>query len=453
MIMTDGSPNYPDILGYITGDVQMTFGVVQAALAVSPSVVFTGHPFEIILLLQNLSDVHVKVVASLRLPPVDAAGKKHAISSHHHRRTVTLHPAEVGYLVMPAAISPAAAPASAYSLSMSLEVEPTAKPRRIRAVGSKDEINLDYYFYLSEQTITRLVRLKGLGFSATGSRLIGGSSIETTFSVIPGQPVPLPPSKVSWVRLWSLNTHSDTRPLLERYHTALLEQVIPHLKRDHLFPLLQRALRERFSMHYPMQAAELHFAAKLLVHVLEMAAQPPERLYYPQQSIYAVSQLLLRGWPRDGSPIVLPNWTRAALTHMGVDPLVTDNPLAALTTILFDDLLRDSILHGFRLIHAITGQQLGSDSDARAYGEQLIQLLADPTSRLSFLDCYLPLIIGGVLVAHDTTLHGESVLESLNALEYSFRTRASEQDADNTEIFDLFEKCVDEEVRRYRGWI
>ncbi len=448
--MSDSNPNYPDILGYITGDIQSTYGVVQAALAVSPSVVFTGHPFEVILLLQNLSDVPVKVVASLRLPSV-MVGQQPALTSHHHRRTLHLHPAEVGYLVMPAAVS-AEAIAATYSVGMALDVQPAAKPRRIRAVDSNDDVNLDYYFYLSEQTITRVVRLKGLDFSATRSRL-PGSPVETRLSVVQGQPVPPSSSKVAWVRLWSLNTHSDTRPLLERYHVPLLEQVIPYLKRDLLFPALYAALREHFSPHYAVSAPELHFAAKLMVHVLEMADQPPETLSYRQQSIYAVGQLLRNGWPRDGSPIVLPNWTRAALVQMSADPLVVEDPLTAFATILLDDLLRDSILHGFRLIHAITGQQLGSDSDARAYGEQLVGLLADPTSRLNFLDWYLPLVIGGVLVAHDTLLRGESVLESLSALDSAFRERAAERNDDNAEIFDLFDRCYDEEVRRYRSWI
>lgn len=450
--MGDSSPNYPDILGYITGDVQATFGVVQAALAVSPTVVLTGNPFEVILLLQNLSDVHVKVVASLILPTYDAAGHKARITSRHHRRTVTLRPAEVGYLVMPAMVMPDAE-SGQYAVRMELQAETMSKPRRIRNTAFKGEVNLDYYFYLSEQTIGRIVRLKGLSFSANKSRLMG-TEIEALFNVAHGDSASPSEAKVSWVRLWALNTHSDTRPLLERYHGALNEQVLPVLNRAQLYPPLFKALHEQFGPFYPVHKAELHFAAKLLIHVLEMAAQTPELLIYPQQSIYCVSTVLNNGWATDGSPIILPNWVRATLTQMDVDPLITTEPLTALTSVLFNDLLRDAILHGFRLIHALTGERLGSDSDARAYGEQLINALGNPSvSSLTFVDFYLPLVMGGILVAHETALYGESVLDALNAVNTVFEGRAQERNPDNEEIFKLADQCIIESTRGYHDWM
>ena len=79
------TPNYPDILGAITGGLRCNINVVQLALAVRPRVVRAGRPFEAILLVQNASDVNVDVTATLHLPDKDAAKQKNQFTSHHVR--------------------------------------------------------------------------------------------------------------------------------------------------------------------------------------------------------------------------------------------------------------------------------------------------------------------------------------------------------------------------------
>ncbi len=74
--MENHPPNYPDILGYVTGGQQMLVSVIQAALALRPEVVPAGRPFEAIVMLQNTTDVNVEVTATVQLPPVDAAKVK-----------------------------------------------------------------------------------------------------------------------------------------------------------------------------------------------------------------------------------------------------------------------------------------------------------------------------------------------------------------------------------------
>ena len=162
--MTDPkpAPNYPDILGYITDDQFLAIGVVQAALAVRPPVARVGRPFGAILLLQNMSDSSVDVTATLYLPPKDDAGQKGHFGTPKSVMEIKLLPAEVGYLVMPINTLPRTAPAQEYAIAVDVQVKGPSKPRFIRQVNAADDINLDYYFALTEEAIQKLIVLKML---------------------------------------------------------------------------------------------------------------------------------------------------------------------------------------------------------------------------------------------------------------------------------------------------
>lgn len=453
--MTDQqtAPNYPDILGYITDDQYMTIGVVQASLAVRPPVARVGRPFGAILLLQNMTDASVDVTATLHLPPKDAAGQKGHFGTPNGILEIKLLPAEVGYLVIPINTLPRTAPAQEYTVAVDVQVKAPTKPRFIRQVNATDEINLDYYFSLTEEAIQKLMVLKMLNFSGK-RRGMFGSILEASFALAPAKEMPRNDVKPGWFSLWSVGADGDARPLLERYRGTLALSIVPNLKPVELYKALYPVTKERFSKAYPLQPIETHFITKLLVYILSLAPHPPLVYHYPEEAMYTIMTILKSGWPTDGTPIPLPNWCRGLLHLIGMDAEVVENPVLAFTGALYDDLLRDALVHGFHIMSVATKRQLGSEHDIRVYTDYLAQQLRRANHPMTFSDIYLPLVLAGMVVAEDVPLPNEKPLERTHDLMKLYTKRAETERNEQTEAaFLITEDVSNFALRRYSDWM
>ena len=447
-------PNYPDILGYITDGQQLTIGVVQMALAVRPPVARVGRPFAVILLLQNISDANVEVSATLHLPLKDAAGEKLRFGSPNEHSSVNLLPAEVGYLVIPVGTRANAAPAREYTIAVEVQVETVNKPRFIRQTGQTDEVNLDYYFSLSEESIQKLMVLKMLNFSVKRRSMFSGHVLEAVFALAPAKEMPRNDVKAGWFGLWGLGADSDARLLLERYRGTMALSIIPDLKPEALYKALFPVTKERFRKAYNIQNIEVHFITKLMVYILSLAPRPPLVYHYPEETIYTVMTLLKSGWPTDGTPIPLPYWARGLLHMIGMDQEVLENPVLAFTGALYDDLLRDAITHGFHIISVATRRELGSEQELRTYTDYLAAKLRNPKQPLNFADLYLPLILAGTVVAEDIALPGEKTLDRAHDVINLFRRRSETDRNSDTELaFLMAEDVTNFALRRYSDWM
>ena len=467
-------PNYPDILSYVTNGQQVLVSVIQAALAVRPETVPAGRPFEAIIMLQNTTDVNVEVTVSLQLPPLDAAKVKGRFVAQQERQVMTLLPAEVGYLVMPIYVYPDTAPAQHYKLGVDLRAVPMAQPRRVRQInvnGVTNEVNLEYYFYLTDETLDRLMQLRELQFSAGSkgvlagatallgkTRLLGktgmlGSGLETSFNVGAAQMGKLSHSKTGWISLWAMGDSSDARPLFERHRDTLTNEILPLLTNETLFKPFYAATQAHLKQQsYVVQPLEVMFITKLLTSVVVAGANPPKVYDYEGQDLYHVGGLGQRGHAHDGSPIPLPFWCRTLLGLIGVDPQVATNPAATLAGPLYDDVLRDAITHGIKMLHAVTGMELGTRDEAFVYTEYLIDLIKKPNRSLSFADVYLPLVIGGILVANDVVMPGEEPQRSFQKMYETLLMRQPEHTEDNDLVFQMTEQALTWALRRYRDW-
>src|SRR5258708_3512400 len=92
--VADSAPNYPDLLGSITGGARYNINVAQVALGLRPRNVRAGRTFEVILLIQNATDVDIDVTATLQLPPQDTKKKPKRFIAKSERLVVGLRPAE-----------------------------------------------------------------------------------------------------------------------------------------------------------------------------------------------------------------------------------------------------------------------------------------------------------------------------------------------------------------------
>lgn len=445
-------PNYPDILGYITEGQQFTVGVVQAALALRPPLVRAGRPISAILLLQNMSDSNVDVTARLNVPPKDAGGKPSRFITKDPEANITLLPAEVGYLVIPILTLSDTTPSQDYRLGIEMVVEPILRPRLIRRVDDSDEINLDYYFSMTEEAALRVIALRMLTFTANRRSRVS-NILESKFALAPAKDLPPADGKSGWFSLWALGSDSDARPLLERFRGTLALKILPGLRPASLYRMLFPETRERLGKVYRIDPVEVHYITKLLVYILQLAPQAPLAYHYPEESFYTVMTLLKKGWPTDGTPIPLPYWCRGLLHMIGMDEQVLENPSVAFTGALYLDLMRDGIVHGFRMISLATNRELGGDSELNQYSEHVVQSLRRPKRPLTFSDVYLPLVLGGVTVAEDVRLPDEDPLKMLHKLIAIYKGRTDEErTADSELVFKLADEVTNWAVRRYKDW-
>lgn len=435
--------DYPDILGYVTNGARYNINVVQVALAVRPRVVRAGRPFEAILLIQNAADVDVDVTATLQLPETDAKKKPRRFITKSERLVVGLRPAEVGYVQLPLSSLPDTAVSDAYKIGMAVEVKPLSKPRRIRTPEGSSEITLEY---LNDDTVIKLNELKKLHFSIAKRGLMA-TVIEAPFAVMSSQIGQMVDFKPGWVSLWKIGDHRDDRLLLDRYGDILKTRVLPQLKRDIVYKPLFDATEERFKKAgYRLLPAEIHYIAKLLTVILEMAAPNEEMIDPLNDDSYNVALALKKGG-KDGA-VSLPGWCKGLLKAIDADPSAAENPVVALSSTLYDELLRDSMRHAFKVIVQSTGESLGTDDETHDYGERLIVDLLQG-NKLSFTDAYLPLALGGVLHYDRAVLKDEQVGESLNELAHALRARQGEVHEDNELIYQMAEKIVDRALYKY----
>ncbi len=449
------APNYPDILGYITDGQQLTIGVVQVALGVRPPVARVGRPFAAILLLQNMSDANVGVSTTLHLPVKDAAGEKGRFGTPNETMSLNLRPAEMGYLVIPITTRPNAAPAKEYSIAVDVQVESPAKPRFIRQTEQTEEINLDYYFSLSEESIQKLMVLKMLNFSIRRRGVFSSSNmLEASFALAPAKDMPPNEVKAGWFSLWALGTDSDARPLLERYRGTLALNILPSLKPGALYKALLPITKERFAKAYNIQNIEAHYITKLMVYILCLGPQPPAVYHYPEEAMYTVMTLLKNGWPTDGTPIPLPYWCRGLLHMIGMDEEVVNDPVLALTGALYDELLRDAITHGFHIMSVASRREMASEHELRVYTDYLVQTIRRPKRALTFSDVYLPLVLAGTVVSEDIPLPNEKPLDRIHDLIKVYNRRAETEQKEDTQLaFQMTEEVTNFALRRYSEWM
>lgn len=447
------APNYPDILGYITKGKRLTVdNVVDVAIAVHPQVARAGRPFEVIAVMQNITDVNLQVTAVLQLPKKDSRNASDRFLTKTDRLSITVHPAETGYLVLPVTSQVDTAPGD-YKVGVEFEVKPLDKPRRIRQKPESNQaVNLQYYFSLSEESAEQLATLKSLPFSDERcGRFCKG--VEGMFRLGPGNGTRPLRSNPEWISLWSLGTDTDVRPLLERYHTLLAQRVLPALTVAHLYDAFHRTTRDRlFIAGYPIREVEVHYIVKLMIAVLEMGRQPYGEEAYPGENMYRVAGLLQNGWPTDGRPIPLPNWCRRLLYTIGFDDRVLANPIEALARPLFEEVMRDAIWYGFKLLHSATDVDLGDDQDIRAYADQVIKGLWEPDVNLDFIDIHMPMVFGGLLVDDRVKMASEDRFNNFHELLEMYETREEEYGDDVTIFFDLALHLVDSALQKHGFW-
>lgn len=441
----DHVPNFPDVLGTITGGVRYNVSVAQVALAIRPRNVRAGRPFETILLIQNAADVNIDVTVTLHLPQ-DAKKRPNRFLTKTSRLMVGLRPAEVGYVVLPVNCLPDTAISDSYKMGVGIEVKVDGKPRRVRAAEGGGAVELEH---LSSQTTAAINDLKKLTYS-TARRGLMGAVLEAPFNILSAQIGQLVELKAAWVSLWKMSDLRDDRILLTRFAETLQTQLLPRLKRDNLYQPLLQATQHRFRQAgFDLEPIEAHYITKILVYVLEMAIPDESTPDYLNDAHYDVMLSIKRVLRGDRETPILPAWFKAMLNQLDNAAATAEQPAVALAGPVYDELLRDAMRLGFQMIATTTGKKMGSDDEIGDYIQKVIGKLESAQPALNFSDVYLPLLIAGVIIYDRVVLKTEKLGDDLTQLAQLVKARQAEIRDDEVMVYETTQQVVDRALQKY----
>lgn len=436
--------NYPDILGAITGGQRLNIGAVQAALAVRPRVARAGRPFEIILLLQNASDVDMDVTALLRLPEMDTKKQRGTFVSKNMRLVIGMAPAEVGYVVLPATTLPDTAASDMYRIAVEVDARSLQKPRRVREPEGGGEFSPDY---LKPDAREQVERLQTLVFST--ARRLGRQTLEAPLSLMSGTLGQMVDFKPGWVSICRLIDYADTRPLLHLYGDLLRTTILPRLKRHEVYPLLLQMTVARFAeAGFPLQEAEAVLITKLMVLILEYASPTETAHGYLAAGRYGIVPLIERNPLLLESVPELPHWLLGMLQLVAREARVATEPTKALVHLLYEELLFDAALLAFAEVERETGEDLGSPAEIEAHARAIATCLKNKEG-LNFSRVYLPLVLGGIIINDKMPVSKQSPYDLLRSLSSAIESRAPALSEEEIELIDIAEQLIDRAGQKY----
>jgi hypothetical protein len=202
----------------------------------------------------------------------------------------------------------------------------------------------------------------------------------------------------------------------------------------------QRELNERRLYIAPQLAPTRLFVgflreSKAVLSECGIQLELGEGLFVAKMLTFTVTYLL--GEPEWQDCLLVP-----VLAYAQAQELPTVDLAALVTGVGYPHVLELAIALAFALVEEMLGREPWLAAEQRALRELILQCQgAGSDLPVEFL--YLPLILGGLVVAHDLTMEGENVQQSLDLLCAAKRKRAkSFADSELAAINDVFEELL-----------
>jgi len=417
----DEPVNYPDLLGIITNGKRLNIDVIQCAISTRPSQIAAGQAFEVLLLVQNSTDVALDVTVNIKLPDRDAANQKNRFASKRSRLLVGLHAAEVGYMHLPVACAPNTKPARGYEIALEVKVdrvEKSQKPNRVRLPEGCGGITVTT---LPAEAKPKIEELRSYIWDVQAGKR---NMITGTFDVRPPGLASLAKEEVGWTTLWTMADYLDDRALESRVRQHL-DVVMPALtdKQAMTMPLLQATNHWFKEAGYALKPVEAVYIAKIMTLVLTELSVPKPTKLNPNPEF--------------------PQWYRTLLHLLWQESGFRDYAVALVKDNLYPDLIADSIIYGFRMLSTVLDDEdFGTEEEVREYADDISRYLRDQM-RFDYHHVYLPLILAGIIANTRVVFERENVRDTLNAISQAHDSRRGEQNSDNAFIGELLHRLVD----------
>jgi hypothetical protein len=400
------SSEYPDILNDLV-KARQRFEVngVHYVMALDPEVVAPGEATALHAWLQSCWDVPVQVSLSVHLPR-SAEG----FAVVQQTTDIPLEPAEVGEVTIPIAAGAGVEPGQ-YSIAITVGVKFETRGLYVRSQQSEGQLKDSL---LNTTRGMRLAATVGLGYTArTQPRQ------ELTLHVEgPAQPGPDPDLTPTYLSHWTV----DELPIQGKAIRNVNEQslyILPKLTRQALYVAFLEESQDRLrDAELPLQLGEALFLAKILTFTVE---------YFLKRSEWQ-------------DAILVPAFYLAYRYDLNVD-----DPVMLVARADYARITRLAISLSFGMLR----RRLGQDVWTMEEQEAVADLVADRVERggpLPVEFVYLPLLLGGLMVADKVQMPGEKLAQSV-ALLAQARQQRSDALAEIPELVQLLDQLLKASAR------
>jgi hypothetical protein len=392
------------------------------AIAVRPSSISAGKPFEAVIVFQNAANIDVDAITQIIVPETDSAGNRGRFSTKQTAPLrIGLRPGEVGYATVPIISAHQTVPGPDYAVQIELVVEQKERGAvRVRDANGGIPFLLDE---LPEDRQEQITAMQGLNYSiATAGKAAGNKAMLTVpFEILPPAISGLPQElKPSYVTLWTDADFPDETLLIEKTK-AITAVIVPQLNRNNVFFSLLKATQDHFEKaQFRLWAGEAVAIAKLLTVVLEIGSAHADATGGQTH----------------------PHW------FIKLCRLLVRNPQAAhdlnrlVMDLIYSDLVYDATIFGFAMLGTVTKEQFGSADEISEYAHHMASILTREQS-IDFSHVYLPLVLGGIVANARASMPQEQLRETINLIATACEKRANLRTDDNKFIFDLADDLIE----------
>jgi hypothetical protein len=393
---------YPDVLGDLV-EARQRFEVngVHYVMALEPRAISPGEVTSLCVWLQSCWDMPVQVAITIHLPAAPSA----TLSILQTRTDVPLEAAEVGKLAIPIASAVEIVPGE-YAVPVTIGIKYETRGLYVRSQKNQGQLGDSL---LSFTTGMGLATTIGLGFVARTrpeqelSLRVQGSS----------QPVPLPDLTPTYLSHWTVGDLAIPGKARQYVNDQRLF-LLPKLTRQALYLAFLEESQARFKdATLPLHIGEAIFLAKILTHTVE----------------YFLQRL---DWQ---DAILVPAYSLAYRYNLAV----TD-PVFLIARADYARITRLAISLSFGLLH----QRLNREPWTMEEQLAVADLVADRVERGGVLPAeflYLPLLLGGLMVAGQVQMPSEKLAQSVGLLAEARRKRSADL-AENPELIAVFDRLA-----------
>lgn len=401
------SLEHPDVLGDLV-DARQRFEVngLHYLLALRPATIAPGETTTLHAWLQSCWDVPMQASITIHFP----AHSSTALSVVQATTDVPLEPAEVGEVCIPIAAAPAVEPGR-YPLSVTLGTKFEVRGQYVRSQESKGQLGDTLFSFTTGMDLSATM---GLGFVA---RTQPEQELALRLTGAP-QPGPEPDLTPTYLSHWTVEDMRIQAKAL-RYVNDRRLYLLPHITRQALYMAFLEESQERLrEAGLPLHMGEALFLAKILT--------------------YTAEYLLKRTDLQDA--LLVPAYSLAFRYD-----LPSDDPVLLICRADYARMARLAISLSFGLLHLRTRRDMWTREEQVAVAD----LVSDRVERGGLLPAeflYLPLLLGGVLVAGEVQMPGETAAQSLALLGQAYLKRTADLE-ENPELVALFQELLKQLAR------
>ena len=406
------STEYPDVLGDLV-EARRRFEVngVHYMTALEPTTIAPGQMTSLRIWLQSCWDVPVEAVITVHLPTHPSS----AFSIIQEQTKVPLEAAEVGEVNIPVACAAEVKPGK-YSVLVTIGAQFETRGLYVRSQKKEGQLSDTL---LSFTTGMALAATMGLGFVAhtqPEQKLL----LHVAGAPQPGStpsPSDLSPAERSLTPTFLSHWTVDDLPIQGKARQHVNDQYIyllPKLTRPALYMAFLEESQERLrDAALALHIGEAIFLAKILTYTAE---------YFLKHS----------GWQ---DVVLVPAYSLAYRHNLPVN-----DPIFLIARADYARITRLAISLAFGLLRQHLKRDVWTTEEQLAIAD----LVTDRVERGGLLPAeflYLPLAVGGLLVADQVTMPGENPAQSLGLLAQARQQRAAEL-AENPELVALLDRLL-----------